>query len=310
VNLRSIRLYVPDIECDSCVKLITRILKKKEGVDSFSIESDAVVVDFDVEKTSEKSLIETIERLQFRASTEPFERKSFKERWRHFKENTHQYKIEKQIFTNTLWIFFILFVLEGALYLFTLKNIPDFISTYGWWILYLNISITTITAAVWHVYTYRTKITCMVGMMIGMTFGMQTGMMLGAIIGATNGFFMGAMVGMLLGSTIGAITGTCCGIMGIMEGIMAGIMGGTMGSMIAVMMLSDHILIFMPFYMVLNIIIVWGLSYMLYEEVVEGKHGVTRDPIDFTTVCCFSIISTFILLMIMLHGPKSLIVFG
>jgi copper chaperone CopZ len=304
------RIYVPDIECDSCVKLIRKTLNKNEGIDSFTIEDDAVLIDFNKHKTNEKEIIKSIEKLQFRAATSPFERKSFSERWRHFKENTHQYEIEKQIFTNGLMIFLILFIVEGLLYFFMLKDITNFVAKYSWWILYLNISIATISMAMWHVYTYRVKVTCMIGMMIGMTFGMQTGMMLGAIIGATNGFFMGAMVGMIVGTAIGALTGTCCGIMGVMEGIMAGIMGGTMGAMITVMMLSDHILIFMPVYMGLNVIIMWGLSYMLYEEVVEGKQGVTKDPIDFTTIASFAIIATVILLMIILFGPKSLLVAG
>jgi len=301
-------IYVPDIECESCVKLLSKAFKKTEGINSYVVKDDTLEVDFDEHKIHTKDIMSLIEKLHFRASLHPFERKTIKERIAHFKENKHLYEIEMQIFSNAFWLFLILFVLEGLVYITVLKDIPDFLKNYGWWLLYINMTIATISMAVWHMYAYRIKVTCMVGMMIGMTLGMQTGLMLGAILGATNGFFIGATAGMIIGALIGAITGTCCGIMGIMEGMIAGIMGGTMGAMISVMLFSDHLLLFMPMYMLLNIIVVWGLSYMLYEEAIEGKKGIIKDPLDFTTVASFAIIVTFALLMIMLYGPKSILV--
>lgn len=301
-------IYVPDIECDSCSNLISRKFKKTEGITRLKFDEESVTIDYDEEKVSEKLLISTIKDAGFRASTQPFERKTFKERRRDYKENKHKYELERKVFKYGIGIFFLLTIIELIAYFTFLNNIPNFIGNYAWWLFYLNISIATIGVGMWHVLAYKAKVTCMTGMMIGMTVGMQTGMLLGAVIGATNGFFTGAMVGMLLGTAVGALTGKCCGVMGIMEGMMAGVMGGTMGAMITVMMLSDNILIFMPFYVAINIAIVWGLSWMMYEEVVENKRGVIKKPMDFTTLTAISIIATFILIAIMLYGPKSFLV--
>jgi len=299
------RIYVPDIECDSCSKVISKRFSKKSGITNFAIKQDYIDVDFDENETTDKEIITTIKELGFRADTNPFERKTLKERVKHYKENKHKYKIEKKVIGYAIGIFFILSLLELLSYYLFLQNMPNFLATYGWWLFYLNISVATISLGMWHVEAYRAKVTCMVGMMIGMTIGMQTGMMIGVVFGATNGFFIGAMVGMILGTIVGIITGRCCGVMGVMEGMMAGLMGGTMGPMISVMMFSDHLLWFMPFYMIINIVILWGLSYMVYEEVVEGNINVIKKSKDFSTLTSIAVIVTFILLTIMIYGPKT-----
>ena len=295
-------VYVPDIECDSCVKLISKKLVR-EGIKDFSVSGDAVTV----QEAQTTKTIKLINDLGYRASTEPFERKTFKERIKHFKENKHLYEIERTGLQHSLSIFLIITAVLGLAYIGLFRFQPAFLSTYGWWLLYLVLTVTTIGIGLWHFYAYRAKVTCMTGMMIGMTFGMQTGMMLGAIIGATNGFFYGAMAGMITGTFIGIVTGKCCGVMGVMEGAMAGVMGGTMGPMITVMMFSDHVLLFMPLYMLINIFIVAGMSYMLYEEVVEGKQ-VMRTPIDFATLAAASIIVTVALAALIVYGPTSALI--
>lgn len=294
-------IYVPDIECDSCVKLIRKKLEKN-NINNFSITNDAVILKG--ESVNSEKIIELINSMGYRASNEPFERKSFSERLRHFKENKQSYKIERIGLNYSLGIFLSLSLLAILSYFMIFNKNPGFLGTYGWWIFYLIISVTSIVFATWYYTAYRAKVTCMTGMMIGMTFGMQTGMMIGAIIGATNGFFWGAMVGVVLGTTIGILTGKCCGVMGVMEGAMAGVMGGTMGPMITVMMFSDNVLWFMPLYMLINIFIIAGLSYMLYEEVVEGKK-VKIKPLDGTTLIAVSIIITTLLTILMVYGPSS-----
>lgn len=295
-------IYVPDIECDSCVKIISRALDRQTGVDSYAIHKDSISLE--LTDITSAAIIGIINSKGFRASEEPFDRKSFSERVRHYKENKHKYLLERKVFTNAIYIFLILSVLEALFYMF-LFNQSDFLTKYGLWLFFLNISIATIGMGIWHVLAYEAKFTCMLGMMIGMTVGMQTGMMIGGVIGITNGFFVGAMVGMLLGSAVGAYTGKCCGIMGVMEGMMAGLMGGTMGPMITVMMYSDHLLWFMPFYMFINIMIMWGLSYMMYEELIENNPVVKQKPIDFLTTAAFSVTVCLILIMVMIYGPKA-----
>lgn len=288
------RIHVPDIECDSCVRLISKHLTKEHI--TFSVNGDTIETD------DAKRAIAIIKQLGYRASQHPFERKTFKERLRHMREQKHKYTTEYTGLSYFFGIAITLAVLFAVAYAGFLNTIPDFLAKYSWWMFYLIITIAAISTALWHFFAYRAKITCMVGMMIGMTFGMQTGMMLGAIVGATNGFFIGSMVGMLTAAGVGVITGRCCGIMGVMEGLMAGIMGGTMGAMISVMMFADNLLWFMPFFMGLNLIIVAGLSYMLYEEVVEDKE-VERKPVDFLTVASGSIIAFAVIVAIILLTP-------
>lgn len=291
-------IYVPDIECDSCKKLITRKLQKN-SFKEFTVMNDCVQINGDA-----KQVIRIITDMGYRASEEPFERKTFKERIRHFKENKSLYKLEILGIKNSLYVFLALTLLTTIAYFTIFRNIEGFLGNYGFWIFYLILSITSISIAIWHFFAYKAKVTCMTGMMIGMTFGMQTGMMIGAIIGATNGFFWGCMTGMILGVSIGLITGKCCGIMGLMEGAMAGLMGGTMGPMITVMMFSDNVLYFMPLYMLINIAIIIGLSYMLYEEVVESKK-VKINPLDTTTLIAASIIAMAVLTTLIVYGPSS-----
>jgi hypothetical protein len=212
--------------------------------------------------------------------------------------------LERKGVHYTIWVFGTLIILSILSYLAFLKNIPGFADRYAIWVLYLIVSVTAIGSGLWYFFSYKGKVTCMNGMMIGMTFGMQTGMMIGAVIGATNGFFIGSLAGMLLGVCIGTIAGRCCGVMGVMEGMMAGLMGGTMGPMISVMMFSDHLDLFMPIYMIVNLTIIGGLAYMLKQELYDDKATEKRE-VEFVTFAGLAVVVTFFLTMLMVYGPKS-----
>jgi hypothetical protein len=300
------KIYVPDIECDSCTKLLIRKFKDMEDIEDFNVESDGVEFTHEHHVKIE-DIIETINELGFRASLRPFERKNLRERLRDFREHKHKYAMMMRAIRYTLLLMAILLIIETIAYFGFLKFIPSFLPKYGLWMLYLDISIATIGASLWYMYSYKTNVTCMTGMMIGMTVGMQIGMMVGIIFGAVNGFFIGSMVGMILGTIAGAIAGSSCGIMGILQGMMAGVMGGTMGPMIGLMMFTDHIQIFMPFFMLFNILILAGFIYMYYEEVIENRKDVTKRHIDFATFISIGVIATIILAVIMVYGPKSLL---
>jgi hypothetical protein len=254
-----------------------------------------------------EDLVVAVEDLGFRASVRPFERKTFGERFRDYRENRHKYAMVNKALLYGLSVFGILILVQIiAAYGFLNNMIPNFISHYALWLLYLDLSVASIGATIWYMSSYKGNVvTCMTGMMIGMTVGMQAGMMIGAVVGATNGFFTGAMVGMTVAVIAGTITGAVCGIMGAVQGMMSGIMAGTMGSMITVMMFTDHVFIFMPYYMILNLIVLLGLIYLFYEEVVEGKKEIKKKVIDFTTFASACIIVTAIITMIMIYGPKS-----
>jgi copper chaperone CopZ len=302
------KIFIPDIECDSCTKLLNRKFKNIEGVEEFTIENDGIEVQYDREAVSSDKLIKNIQSLGFRASLNPFERKNFRERMRDMRENRGKYATMRKAFWYSIFIFLILLGLQAIAYFGFLSSIPDFLAKFGIWLFYLDISVAALAASAWYMYTQKGHITCMTGMMIGMTLGMQTGMMIGAVHGAVNGFFIGAMVGMLSGTIVGFISGSSCGNMGIMQGMMAGIMGGTMGPMITMMMFTDHVKIFMPFYIVINLLILAGFIYMYFEEVVENKKIVKRD-VDFMSLAAISVIVTFALTALLVYGPKS-VLFG
>jgi copper chaperone CopZ len=300
------KIYIPDIECESCTKLLSKKFNSITGVNSFVFSKDSAEIDYD-NSVKKEALIKVIKENGFRASEEPFERKTLQERFRELKENKKKNSIEISALKYAAASFFIIILIETIAYFGFFRTIPNFLSKYIWWLFYLNITISTLGASLWHFFAYKTKVTCMLGMMVGMAFGMQTGMMIGAVIGATNGFFIGAMTGMIIGVIAGILTGKCCGVMGIMQGMMAGIMGGTMGPMISLMMFSDNILLFMPFYMLINVAIMAGYIYMMFEEAVEGK-DVKKAPLDFLTFVSASIIISAAFIVLMLYGPKSFLV--
>ena len=152
------------------------------------------------------------------------------------------YNSEKTLFITDIFLAALIVVLAilyfgrpphertGWWYYGFFRNIPDFFSRFGFYIIFLVISILVNAAAVWHIKAYKHSFPHMTGMMIGMTIGMTSGFSIGLVIGATNGFFIGSLAGLIIGMAIGSYTGNCCGIMGIMEGMMAGLMGGIMGA--------------------------------------------------------------------------------
>ena len=301
--MKTTKIYCPDIECDSCVKVIDKTLKNVNGVQNVKVNKDSIEVSYNENTINSDKISKLITEKGYRTSLEPFTRKNFLERWRDFRENKHKYQVEYKMFVYSFYILLILWVLQGLIYFTPLK---DFLIKYFPWFIYVDISIISLGAAIWHFKSYKSKnISGMTGMMIGMTFGMQSGMMIGTIIGATNGMFTGTMIGMLFGVILGFYTGKCCGIMGALQGMMAGLMGGTMGGMIGVMMYADHIQIFMPFFILINLLIMWGLSYYLYEEIVEENQNTEKKQINFWKFAVYSLIFTIVLVLIIFYGPKS-----
>ena len=298
------KIYVPDIECESCVKVLEKRFAKVPGIIETKFSLDALDISYDEQKINLHQMIQLIKDVGYRASEHPFERKTLKERGREFLEKKAKYEVEHKLIPYTILVFSLLTALQVIAYIIYFKNSPLFLEKYSWWLFYLNISIATLGTALWHYLSYKAKITSMLGMMIAMTLGMQTGMMLGAIIGATNGLFLGAVIGLILGVSLGIFTGKSSGIMGVMQGMMAGLMGGIMGPMTTLMLYSDHLLWFMPLYMIVNILIVWGFSYMIYEEMVENKE-VKKEPIALSKLLGGTTILMAILFSFIVYGIRS-----
>ncbi|MBI5398586.1 heavy metal translocating P-type ATPase [Candidatus Woesearchaeota archaeon] len=301
----NVKIYCPDMSCDSCIQTICSALENTAGIESFVIRHDAVDISYDPSKINPEMLITKIQEKGYRAGLAPFERKTFKERLRDALTNKEKYDVEYRMFRYSALTFFILLLLEIGTYLALFDTHPAFLEIYGWWIFYITVAVVSIGSAMWHMKSYQATVTSMVGMMLGMTFGMQTGMMIGTIIGVSNGLFVGGMTGMIVAVGVGFYNGKRCGIMGVLEGMMAGVMGGVMGSMIGTMFRVDHILYFMPVFMAINIAVMWGLSYMLFEEVVENKPTTKKVPVKFARFFSYCLIVVSLLAALILYGPKT-----
>ncbi|MBI5001882.1 heavy-metal-associated domain-containing protein [Candidatus Woesearchaeota archaeon] len=293
-------IYSPDITCGSCVKVLSKMFENTKGIEKFSISvtSSAIDLEYDASALSEEQLLRLIHNKGYRASFSVFGRKTFSDRYKDFVQNKEKYAMEYTMLRYSGLSLLLLLLLQAIVWKTIFGGDVTLLTTKALWILYLDITVVALGAALWHFHAYKTEVPCMVGMMIGMTLGMQSSMLLGTIIGATNGIFIGSVVGVLVGVVLGAFNGKCCGIMGIMEGMMAGVMGGTMGPMIAVMMQFDRLLWFMPLFMLVNLFILWGLSYMLYEEVVEENPTVEKQPLDFMTFFSFCLVSVILFVFI------------
>ena len=221
------------------------------------------------------------------------------------KENK-KFQEEKQIVKVGLIAFIIIAAAMGMLYLGYFKSIHNFGVKYGLYSLYTSIAVTVIGIGIWHIKSYRHTFTCSMGMMVGMTIGMMSGFLLGAIIGATNGMFMGSVYGIFIGMFIGAWSACNCGIMSIMEGLMAGLMGGLMGAMTTVMMINDNLAIFIPILIGSIVIIMIGMSVMIYKESVEHRDNIPKkDKFEMFSYVSLLFILAMLTTFIMVYGPKS-----
>jgi len=204
---------------------------------------------------------------------------------------------------NQIIVTFILLVSLEAIFLFYRNG--HIVSEEFLLDIYLTLSVVLVAGAVWHLKSYGTDLESPhLGMMTGMTLGMQTGMMVGIILGATDGFFVGALIAMVVAVALGALGGTCSGVAGILEGLMAGSMGGIMGAMAGTMLLDD-LLWFMPPFMILNFIIMFGLVYMVYKEVTEKKGILHKSPPRFSRFFLFNVVALTLLTLAVNLAPES-----
>ncbi len=215
-----------------------------------------------------------------------------------------KYQIEWSMIKYSLLSIFLLIIFAEILAFTIWKTNLTYLTQLPW-VIYLIITISVVFSAVNHIQVHKTTVSSMMGMVIGMILGMQSGVMLSVIIGSTNGMFMGSLFGLLFGITIGVYAGRSSGLMGILNGAIMGVMGGTMGPMIALMMKVDHILWFMPLFTLLNVLIIWGLNFLVYEELVEKKEIIEKIKIERTTLnfwpfflTCLIITALFVFIII------------
>ena len=216
------------------------------------------------------------------------------------------FKIEKSMIKTAFYTLIALTLIEIIAYYGFFRNIPEFFSKYGYYLIFLVISIVINATAIWHIKAYRHVFACTTGMMVGMTIGMTSGFSIGLLVGATNGMFIGSLAGLVVGMIAGSYVGNCCGIMGIMEGMMAGLMGGLMGAMTSIMTLNDNLAAFVPILMISIISIIMGLAIMVYEEEIKKKSEVHYKGFEFLPFITVNFIITLALTFLMVYGPRSL----
>lgn len=303
-------IWVKGMHCDACEKTITRALNRiGVAVEDIRHTSERVEVRFDPGSIPFSRLQEAVAGVGYSASENPLELRSealrsrFQRVRRAFFSDPAAYRLEKNILKSSAGTLIVVALLVYLVYFIFFWNTDSFLKDFGQYIIYLSISVVAIGAAIRHLRAHRTAVSCMTGMMIGMTIGMIAGLLLGVIIGATNGMFVGSVFGMAIGMGVGAWVGTCCGIMGIMEGMMAGLMGGIMGAMTAVMMFSDRLLIFIPIFVFACLLILTGLSYMVYKEHKHAQGEVRPYAFWPYTFINFAIVLLGIVMMV--WGPKA-----
>ena len=219
-------------------------------------------------------------------------------------ENKVVFRLEKSMIKTAFFTLIFLILVELIAYFGFFKNIPDFFSKYGYYLIFLVISIVINSVAVWHIKAYKHEYSHMGGMMVGMTIGMTSGFSIGLVVGATNGMFIGSLAGLIIGMLVGGYVGNCCGIMGIMEGMMAGLMGSIMGGMTSVMTLNDNIKLMVPILIISILIIIIGLIYMIYKHEISGEN-INYRGFKFLPFITINFIITLALTFLMIYGPKS-----
>ena len=190
-----------------------------------------------------------------------------------FKEFTKELngkKVEGELIKTFFYSLITSVIIIAIAYFLFLRNNPDFIPKYSFYLFFAVLSYALIIPTFIHVKAYK-EFLCMPGMMIGMSIGMVASFLSGFYIASTNGMFIGSIFGMTIGITFGIWNGRCCGIMGILEGIMAGFMGGLMGAMTAFMLLNDHLKASAVIVFLVSSLIIIGLHYMIYKETRENK---------------------------------------
>src|SRR3989338_8195936 len=112
------------------------------------------------------------------------------------------FKVEKSMIKTAFYNLIFLILIETIAYFGFFKNIPDFFSKYGYYLIFLVIAVVINSIAIWHIKAYRHVFSCTTGMMIGMTIGMSSGFSIGLIVVATNGMFIGSLAGIIIGLII------------------------------------------------------------------------------------------------------------
>jgi len=209
-------------------------------------------------------------------------------------------KVEGEIIKTAIYSLSVSLAVFILFYYFSLKNIPEFFSKYGFYILLSILGYTCIFSSARQIRLCG-KFPCMSGMMIGMTIGMIGGFLSGYYVGATNGLFIGTLFGMIVGILLGIWLGSSCGVMGFMEGAMAGFMAGPMGAMTSVMLIYDNVKLMGIIFLFVALVILAALKYMVFLE-AKGERQLNE---SLTNILLLSGFLTALTIVVICFGPRS-----
>ncbi len=301
--MNTIRLKITGMHCESCEKVLKKNLLRVENIKDINLRYNNEIATIMYENAIDANrVIDVIRTAGYDATVMNGDSINETMNFRRYLEDIKQSnRLEREVILIAIGILISLVLLELIAYFGFFKNIPDFFSKYGYYIIFLIISVVITGASIWHAKAYGNRFSCMTGMMIGMTTGMISGFLIGILIGATNGMFIGSVAGILVGMSVGIWTGNCCGAMGTMEGMMAGLMGGLMGAMTSLMLLNDNLKLIIPILVLASLIILIGLDYTIYKEARNAKFN----KYEYFPYITFCFIITIALTFLMVYGPKS-----
>ncbi|MBI2498803.1 cation transporter [Candidatus Woesearchaeota archaeon] len=300
-----LKLRITGMHCEACEKTLKKALSKLDHVKDIDIKysNELAKISYNPEINVNQA-IDIIRQVGYDATVANGDYSSDNINIKGYLKNLkNKEKLEGNLIYLALGTLLVLGILEVIAYYGFFIDIPNFFNRFGYYIIFLIISVVVCGTSIWHIKAYGNSFSCMSGMMVGMTIGMISGFLIGMIVGATNGMFIGSVAGILIGMFAGSWTGKCCGVMGIMEGMMAGLMGGLMGAMTSLMLLNDNLKIIIPILVTSSVMILIGLDYMIYKETVDK----TFNKPGFMQFITFCFIVTMALTFLMIYGPKSLL---
>jgi copper chaperone CopZ len=295
-------IIIEGMHCDACERTITRALAKAgASVESISYtKGRATIAHNGIDRRELQRVLQSKGYDLKQEEKTPEGRAGRKRKSVSLSEST----VETAILTNGFLTLVILLIVQTLLIVGIYARFPGYQQKYFLPLFYLPVVIVTNMVALWHQRAYVKSVSCMTGMMVGMTIGMMTGFGVGAIVGLTNGMFLGSVIGVGIGMFAGIYAGWCCGTMGIMEGMMAGLMSGTMGAMITVMMVLDHVELFLPLLIIIDTIILAGMMRMTVEENADAD--VETKPWPMSAVLAVSFIAMLAISALIVLLPKGL----
>ena len=175
--MKTLKLRIVGMHCESCEKLLKKALSKLEHIKDIDLRynNEIATIHYNPE-INVNDVINIIRQVGYDATVFSGDYKpediSFK---KYLKDLGSKNRMEREMVYVAFGTFLVLAILELFAYYGFFRTIPDFFVKYGYYLIFLLISIVICGASLWHIKAYGDSFSCMSGMMIGMTIGMISG---------------------------------------------------------------------------------------------------------------------------------------